>query len=96
MALTNIMDTHDVSRDRGAYPDVLARVTQPTLVFGISSDVLYPVHEQSELADNLGKCKGFVTIDSDEGHDGFLLEQEQIAPHIARFLAENAEAEFVV
>ena len=46
LTLTRMMDSHDVSRGRGSYPEVLGLVTQPTLVVGISSDVLYPLREQ--------------------------------------------------
>jgi len=53
--LTRQMDTHDVSRGRGDYPDVLASITQPTLVIGVDSDVLYPLDEQRELAE---LCRG--------------------------------------
>ena len=40
--LTRLMDTHDVARGRGEYEKVLKKITQPTLVVGITSDVLYP------------------------------------------------------
>ena len=76
----------DVSRGRGTYPHVLAQVTQPVLVLGITSDVLYPLHEQQELAIHLANCRGFVAIESDEGHDGFLLEQKQVTKHVSEFL----------
>ncbi|WP_243663910.1 homoserine O-acetyltransferase MetX [Rhodothermus marinus] len=51
--LTQKMDSHDVSRGRGPYPEVLAEVRQPALVVGIDSDVLYPLAEQEELATHL-------------------------------------------
>ena len=86
VALTRLMDSHDVSRGRGTYPHVLAQVTQPVLVLGITSDVLYPLHEQQELAIHLANCRGFVAIESDEGHDGFLLEQKQVTKHVSEFL----------
>ena len=79
------MDSHDVSRGRGDYAEVLNRIQQPTLVLGIRSDVLYPLHEQQELRDYLGNAE-FHIIESDEGHDGFLIEQEQVGRHLRRFL----------
>ena len=50
VCLTEQMDTHDVSLQRGNYPDILEEIKQPCCVIGISSDVLYPVCEQEELA----------------------------------------------
>ena len=89
VALTRLMDSHDVARGRGKYPHVLRDVAQPTLVLGISSDVLYPLHEQQELAIHLANCRGFHAIDSDEGHDGFLLEQDAVTRHVTAFLKET-------
>jgi len=79
------MDSHDVSRDRGEYFSVLKSIRQPTLVIGIDSDVLYPLHEQAELAKYIPNSK-YCIVHSSEGHDGFLLEQEQIGSAITKFL----------
>jgi len=79
------MDSHDVSRGRGDYYTALNSVQIPVLVLGISSDVLYPLPEQEELHRYLGNSE-FHAIESDEGHDGFLLEQEQVGRHVRRFL----------
>ena len=79
------MDSHDVSRGRGEYTQVLNSIQQPILVLGIRSDVLYPIHEQQELRDYLGNAD-FHILESDEGHDGFLIEQEQVGRHLQRFL----------
>ncbi len=34
LALTAMMDTHNVARERGDYADVLASITQPSLIMG--------------------------------------------------------------
>jgi homoserine O-acetyltransferase len=83
--LTEQMDSHDVGRNRGGKQTALAHVKIPALVMGIDSDVLYPLWEQEELATLLPNCI-FKVIHSDAGHDGFLLEQEQVASHITSFL----------
>jgi hypothetical protein len=80
-----LMDSHDVSRGRGDYYTALNSVQQPVLVLSIRSDVLYPMAEQEELHRYLGNAE-MHTIESDEGHDGFLLEQEQVGRHVKRFL----------
>ncbi|HET7754009.1 MAG TPA: homoserine O-acetyltransferase, partial [Anaeromyxobacteraceae bacterium] len=41
VALTRAMDTHDVSRGRGDFDDVLRSIPHPMLVVAIESDVLY-------------------------------------------------------
>lgn len=87
--LTRQMDAHDVSRGRGAYPDVLRSIEQPALVLGISSDVLYPLVEQEELAEVLPRAELDV-IDSPHGHDGFLIAQEAIAERLDSWLADHA------
>ena len=79
------MDSHDVSRSRGTMEEVLSHVEIPVCVLGIDSDILYPLREQEEIATWLpnGELK---IIHSDAGHDGFLLEQDQVAAHIKSFL----------
>ncbi len=75
--LTQAMDSHDVSRGRGSFEKVLDRIKIPVLVVGISSDALYPVEEQKELASLLGNAR-YVELSSDNGHDAFLIEFEAI------------------
>jgi homoserine O-acetyltransferase len=89
--MTRLMDTHDVGRDRGECRQVLSRIRQPALVLSVSSDVLYPAHEQLELARAIPDAE-YGVIRSDAGHDGFLIEHEQLVelltPFIHRAVAE--------
>ena len=83
------MDSHDVARGRGeSLKDVLGYVEIPAMVLGIDSDVLYPLDEQREITEYLPNAH-LQVIHSDAGHDGFLLEQEQVASHIRRFLDQH-------
>lgn len=89
MKLTEQMDSHDVSRGRASsLQDVLASVEIPALVLGIDSDVLYPLSEQQELAKLLPNAT-LKIIQSEDGHDGFLLEQEQVGNYIIDFLEKH-------
>lgn len=89
--LTEQMDSHDIARGRGdSLEQVLARVDIPALVMGIDSDVLYPIAEQEFLAKHLRKGT-LKVISSPDGHDGFLLEQEQVGRNITAFLDELEE-----
>ena len=83
--MTRLMDTHDVGRDRGDYREVLSRIRQPALVLSVSSDVLYPAHEQLELARAIPDAE-YGVIRSDAGHDGFLIEHEQLVELLTPFL----------
>lgn len=75
--LTELMNAHDVGRDRGGRAEALARVTARTTVVGISSDRLYPVSQQEELAAGIPGAQLRV-IESPYGHDGFLIESEAV------------------
>lgn len=75
--LTLQMDSHDVSRGRGVYPDVLGQLTQPALVVGIASDVLYSLPEQEELAKHIPGAS-LVLLPSIHGHDAFLIELDAL------------------
>jgi len=66
----------------------LATVNIPALVVGIESDVLYPIHEQEELSRLLSNSQ-LKIVRSDAGHDGFLLEQEQVGGFITEFLEKH-------
>jgi homoserine O-acetyltransferase len=75
--LTQKMDMHDVSRGRGEYADVLARIAQPTLVIGIDTDVLYPLAEQRELAAGIPHAR-LVVLEAPHGHDSFLIDVDAV------------------
>jgi homoserine O-acetyltransferase len=91
--LTEQMDSHDVSRNRvGSVAHVLSRVEIPACVLGIDSDVLYPLSEQQELTEMLPCAKKLHIIHSEDGHDGFLLEQEQVASVIIHFLDDIGDS----
>ncbi len=95
LLLNRAMDLHDVGRGRGGMTAALARVQAPTLVVSIDSDILYPPRQQRELVEGLSAGGTEVTcefIESDHGHDGFLIEDEQLGPMLDRFLAEQAKA----
>jgi len=88
--MTEQMDSHDVSRGRGSsVAEILQRVEIPACVLGIDSDVLYPISEQEEIVKHLPNSK-LKIIHSDEGHDGFLLEQDRVNCCIMDFLDKQS------
>ncbi|KAI9009629.1 Alpha/Beta hydrolase protein [Gaertneriomyces semiglobifer] len=89
ISITRKMDTHDVSRGRGEFYQILRSISQPTLVIGIESDGLFTIGEQRELAEHIPNAE-LVVITSPEGHDGFLLEFGEMNMHISSFIRRNA------
>ena len=86
VTLSRAMDSHNVGRERGGVAAALAHIRAHTLVLGISSDVLFPPSEQQFLAQHIPGAT-YAEMASRYGHDGFLIEVEQIAHHLAQFYA---------
>ena len=84
VTLTHAMHTHDLARNRGTYPEVLKDISQPALVVSVSTDALYPPHEQALLAEHLPKAQ-YATLESAHGHDGFLIETGVLGRMIRAF-----------
>jgi homoserine O-acetyltransferase len=76
VALTAAMNTHDVGRCRGGAAAALARMRAHPTIIGVDSDRLYPLVQPSALADLLGVP--LRVIRSQRGHDGFLVETDQV------------------
>ncbi len=84
--LTKSMDSHNIARGRNSdAANILKTIVQPVLIIGISSDILCPLVEQRMLAASIPNTT-FVEIDSEYGHDGFMVEHEQISKHIAAWI----------
>lgn len=81
--LTRLMDTHNIVRERGSLGEAIGRIRARVLSIGISSDNLFPVHEQKLLA-HVAQGE-FREIDSSYGHDGFLIEADQITSIVRDF-----------
>ena len=78
VTLTDALSGHDVGRGRGGVAAALRSCPVPVVVGGITSDRLYPLRLQSELADLLPGCDGLEVVESIYGHDGFLVETEAV------------------
>ncbi|MFJ2828168.1 hypothetical protein ACIPC1_11265 [Streptomyces sp. NPDC087263] len=77
VTLAVAMNTHDVGR--GETSAALRRVTARTLVAGVDCDRRYPLSQQAELAAGIPTADSLRVIESPYGHDGFLIEVEQVA-----------------
>lgn len=87
--LTQAMNEYDLASGRGGYERVLAGIRQPALVVSISSDILYPAHEQQELVRHLPNAR-YEILDSTDGHDGFLIQTAELGGLIADFRRTGA------
>jgi homoserine O-acetyltransferase len=84
--LTRSMDSHNIARGRGGHLEqVLQQFKQKTLIIGISSDILCPLVEQRFLAMQIPGAT-MIEIDSDYGHDGFMVESKIISLHLQQWL----------
>ncbi|SEH91965.1 homoserine O-acetyltransferase [Mycolicibacterium rutilum] len=78
VTLSDSLSSHDVGRGRGGVEAALRGCPVPAVVGGITSDRLYPLRLQQELADLLPGCDGLDIVDSIYGHDGFLVETDAV------------------
>jgi homoserine O-acetyltransferase len=88
--LTEMMNAHDVGRGRGGTAAGLARVTARTVVAGVSSDRLYPLAQQAELAAGIPGAGELRVIESPYGHDGFLVETPTVNTLLGELLTSGS------
>jgi homoserine O-acetyltransferase/O-succinyltransferase len=75
--LTNAMDRHDVGEGRGGFATALKRFEGELTGVGIPGDLLYTPEDVRRWTDPVGAH--YREIDSERGHDAFILEQDQVA-----------------
>lgn len=71
------LDSHNVGRGRGGVSKALGLIPASVVVVNINSDLLFPPEEGKEWAARIPHSR-YVEITSDFGHDGILLEVEQL------------------
>ena len=89
ITLVEAMNSHDVARGRDSLAAALGSITAKSIVVGISSDRLFPIEDQELIAEHIGGeiiGGGLQVIESDFGHDGFLIEDIKLAPMIKALL----------
>lgn len=77
MSILDSFDTHDIGRDRGGVETALSRIEAQTVVIGLSTDIIFTPQEMKRLCSMIPGAEYF-EIDSLFGHDGFLVEHEQL------------------
>lgn len=82
--LSKAMDAHNVGRGRGGAPKTLENLRAQTHIIGVDSDILFPLREQILLHKYI-EGSSLDVIRSEYGHDGFLVETDQITKSIKEF-----------
>ena len=85
--LSQAVDSHDLARGRGAIEDVLRGLKPRCLVVAITSDILFPPSAHEIMVRNIPDVV-YRTIDSEFGHDGFLVEHELLDKIIKDFMQD--------
>ncbi|NND60165.1 MAG: homoserine O-acetyltransferase [Gammaproteobacteria bacterium] len=89
--LSRAMDLFDVADHGGCLEEGVACLqASRVLVIGVTTDILFPVWQQRELAELLktpGRDVQLVELPSVQGHDSFLVDMDRFRPVIGRFLA---------
>jgi homoserine O-acetyltransferase len=85
--LSRAMDSHNIGRNRQGLASALNKILCPSLIIGISSDLLFPIEEQEFLYHHIPKAD-LAVIDSLYGHDGFLMETPSLKQIISGFLQD--------
>ena len=86
VVLTESILSHDVGRDRGGVQAALAGVSARALVVAVDTDRLYLPSQSEQMAAALPGADGVHLVRSDFGHDGFLIEEEQVGGLVRDFL----------
>ncbi len=83
--ICNSVDSNNVGRGRGGIIEALTKIQTECTVIGIDSDRLFPVEEQKFIAEHI-KGATYHEITSKFGHDGFLIENDQLTEIIRPLL----------
>ncbi len=87
--LAKALDLYDVSWNFDSMEEALDNLQCPSIWFSFTSDWLYMPSQTEEVVavlQKLGKPVAYHLIDSDYGHDSFLVEPEKFTPLIVEFL----------
>jgi homoserine O-acetyltransferase len=93
--ITKAMDYFDLAADAGSLTEAFGGVRSKFLVISYSGDWLFPTHQSKEIVRALqanGVETTFCELQSEYGHDAFLLEDEQLRGLIASFLRNVLDA----
>jgi len=92
--LSRASDLFDVAEHGGSLSEAYKRVGPTRVcVVGVTTDLLFPVHQQQQLANGIRAGRPdaeveYVELDSVHGHDSFLVDMDEIRPIVQRFFTK--------
>ena len=86
LAVNEALISHDVARGRGTLAQALAHTDCEWTIAAVNTDRLFFPHESHRLAEALPTPVPVDIIESNHGHDGFLIEAKQVEKILARAL----------
>ena len=92
--LTRAMDNYDLSQGFESDADALAAFDGEALVMSFTADWHFTTAQAETLADAMRESDVDVAhhvVDSDHGHDAFLVEPENVGPPLRAFLADGTD-----
>jgi len=92
IALTRAMTLFDLGEGRGGVVKALNTINAPLTVVGIDSDRLFPRRLQQDIVDSSPGADTLHLLISPFGHDGFLVEEEQVAQFVGHALNRVEES----
>ena len=88
--LSRASDLFDIAEHGGSVAAGLARINAEQVgIIGVTTDLLFPAHQQRELAQGIekGGCSvQYTELNSIQGHDSFLVDMDGFRPVIYEFL----------
>ncbi|UZR96229.1 homoserine O-acetyltransferase MetX [Chondrinema litorale] len=92
--LSDAMDTHNIARGRGSIMNALSQIKAYTQVIGITTDILFPIPEQRLIVRGIRNVT-YEEINSTYGHDGFLVEMNQLDKSIRTFYKQKEKKQLI-
>lgn len=87
--LSLMMDVYDASEGFDSLPAALAPIgLESAKIIGVKTDILWPIHQQQELADAFaanGVQTELQALDSIQGHDSFLVDYGRFLPAVGKY-----------
>ena len=96
--LTRAMDNYDLAAGFESDADALAAFDGEVLAMSFTGDWHFTTEQAEEVADALRETEASVAhhvVESDHGHDAFLVEPEKVGPPLSDFLADGLDGNAV-
>jgi len=95
--LSRAMDWFNVADGYESLAASLAHIElQSALMIGVDSDILFPLHQQQEIAEAFkanAVDSELISLPSNQGHDAFMVDYDRFNPAIANYFEKVLEAE---